>query len=125
MIAAPQSDSEGAQSVLAKVHKVVTNGNTELSLDEVLVKADISLDEYTKVLEVSSKGNVVVLKRQPNEYNVNNYNGPVTLAWQANTDICPQCICLCLYVASYIMKTDRAMGQLKRVASEARTEELK
>ena len=31
-----------------------------------------------------------------------------------------------MYVASYIMKTDRAMGQLlKRVASEARTDELK
>ena len=31
-----------------------------------------------------------------------------------------------MYVASYIMKTDRAMGQLlKRVASEVRTEELK
>ena len=60
---------------------------TELSLDEVLVKADISLDEYEKALEVSSKGSVVVLKRQPNECNVNNYNSPVTLAWQANTDI--------------------------------------
>ena len=31
-----------------------------------------------------------------------------------------------MYVASYIMKTDRAMGVLlKRVASETRTEELK
>ena len=31
-----------------------------------------------------------------------------------------------MYVASYIMKTDRSMGVLlKRVASEARTEELK
>ena len=31
-----------------------------------------------------------------------------------------------MYVASYIMKTDRAMGQLlKQVAAEARTEEVK
>ena len=31
-----------------------------------------------------------------------------------------------MYVASYIMKTDRAMGELlKQVAPEARTEELK
>ena len=31
-----------------------------------------------------------------------------------------------MYVASYIMKTDRAMGELlKQVASESRTEELK
>ena len=90
MIAAPESDSyvvKNAQSVLAQVHKVLADGSTELSLDEVLVKADVSLNEYTKALEVSSKGSVVVLKRQPNECNVNNYNAPVTLAWQANTDI--------------------------------------
>ena len=131
LIAAPESDSdvvENAQTILAQVHKVLSDGNTELSLLEVLIKADISLSEYTKALEVSSKGNVVVLKRQPNECNINNYNGPVTLAWQANTDIqyvlnAYACI---MYVASYIMKTDRAMGQLlKQVASEARTDELK
>ena len=52
----------------------------------------------------------------------------MTLTWQANTDIqyvlnAYACI---MYVASYIMKTDRAMGQLlKQVASEARTDELK
>ena len=131
LIAAPETDTDvvkNAQSVLAKVHKVLADGNSELSLDEILVKADIGLDEYTKALEVSSKGSVVVLKRQPNECNVNNYNTSVTLAWQANTDIqyvlnAYACV---MYVASYIMKTDRAMGQLlKRVASEARTDELK
>ena len=52
----------------------------------------------------------------------------MTLAWQANTDIqfvlnAYACI---MYVASYIMKTDRAMGVLlKQVAAEARTDELK
>ena len=79
-------------------------------------------------VEVSNKGSVVVLKRQPNECNVNNYNSPVTLAWQANIDIqyvLNSYACV-MYVASYVMKTDRAMSQLlKRVASEARTDELK
>ena len=94
----------------------------------MLVKADTSHEKYTRALEVTNKGRIVILKRQPNECNVNNYNAPVTLAWQANTDIqyvlnAYACV---MYVASYIMKTDRAMGQLlKRVASEARTEELK
>ena len=70
----------------------------------------------------------MVLKREPNEHNINNYNGPVTLAWQANTDIqyvlnAYACV---MYVASYIMKTDKAMGQLlKQVAAEARTDEIK
>ena len=56
--------------------------------------------DYTQALEVSSKGNVVVLK-------VNNYNPSVMLAWQANMDIqfvlnAYACV---MYVASYIMKT--------------------
>ena len=119
---------KSAQSVLAKVHKVLADGHTDLSLNEILIRAKVSPNEYTEALEVSSKGSVVVLMRQPKEININNYNGPVTLAWQANTDIqyvlnAYACI---MYVASYIMKTDRAMGVLlKQVASEARTDELK
>ena len=59
---------------------------------------------------------------------VNNYNGPVMLAWQANMDLqyVLNAYACTMYVASYIMKTDRAMGVLlKHVPSEARTEELK
>ena len=59
---------------------------------------------------------------------VDNYDGPVMLAWQANMDLqyVLNAYACSMYVASYIMKTDRAMGVLlKRVVSEARTEELK
>ena len=70
--------------------------------------------------EVSSTGNVVVLKREPSECN---YNSSVMLAWQANMDIQYAYACV-MYVASYIMKTERAMGVLlKQVATEVRTEE--
>ena len=58
---------------------------------------------------------------------MNNYNAPVMLAWQANMDLqfvlnAYACV---MYVASYIMKTDRAMGEiLMCIASEVRTQEL-
>ena len=90
--------------------------------------ADLSLEQYISALEVSTKGSVVILKRKPTECNINNYNAPVMLAWQANMDIqyvlnAYACV---MYVASYMMKTEKAMGELlKRVAAEARTEELK
>ena len=57
----------------------------------------------------------------------NNYNGSVMLAWQANMDLLYvlNAYAYIMYVASYSMKTDRAMGVLlKHVAAEARTEEL-
>ena len=131
LIAQPESDPDvvkQAQTVLAKVHKVLADGHTDKNFDEVLVQANVALHEYTEALEVSNRGSVVVLKREPSECMVNNYNGPVMLAWQANMDLqyvlnAYACI---MYVASYIMKSDRAMGVLlKHVASEARTEELK
>ena len=70
----------------------------------------------------------MLFKCETNECCVNNYNASVMLAWQANMDIqfilnAYACV---MYVASYIMKTERVMGELlKRVASEVRTDELK
>ena len=68
LIAEPQSDPDvvkQAQTVLAKVHKVIADGHTHKSLDEILVQANVTLDEYTEALEVSNKGSVVLLKRKP------------------------------------------------------------
>ena len=115
-------------AVLSKVQKLTAEGNTDMNLDDLLDKAEVSETEYTQALEVSSKGNVVVLRREPNECSINNYNPSVMLTWQANMDIqfvlnAYACV---MYVASYIMKTERSMGELlKRVAAEARTDELK
>ena len=115
-------------AVLSKVQKLVADGSTDLSLAELLDKAEVTEKDYIDALEVSTNGNVVVLKREPSECFINNYNPSVMLAWQANMDIqfvlnAYACI---MYVASYMMKTERSMGELlKRVAAEARTDELK
>ena len=124
----PEREITDELAVLAKVQKLIGDGNTELSLTELLEKADVTEQEYIDALSVSTHGNVVVLKRQPDECCINNYNPSVMLAWQANMDIqfvlnAYACV---MYVASYIMKTERSMGELlKRVAAEARTDELK
>ena len=121
-------DNSQELSVLRKVQKLIADGNTDLSLAELLDKAEVTEKDYIDALEVSTNGNVVVLKREPDECFINNYNPSVMLAWQANMDIqfvmnAYACI---MYVASYIMKTERSMGELlKRVAAEARTDELK
>ena len=81
--------------------------------------------QYIKALETSSTGNAIVLKQNPNEYKINNYNPCVMLAWQANMDIqyvinAYTCV---MYVASYMTKSERAMGELLRnVDNENRTE---
>ena len=50
----------------------------------------------------------MLLKRNPDECKINNYNSAVMFAWQANMDIqyvlnAYACV---VYVASYIMKTE-------------------
>ena len=114
--------------MLSKVQKLITEGNTDMSLNDLLAKAEVTENEYTNALGVACSGNVVLLQRKPNECCVNNYNPYVMLAWQANMDIqfvlnAYACV---MYVASYIMKTERSMGELlKMVAAECRTDELK
>ena len=98
-ITEPQSDPDVVkepQAVLTKVHKVIADGHLDKSLNEILIQANVTPDEYT-ALEASNKGNVVLLKRKPSECMVNNYNGPVMLAWQANMNlhyVLNACICL-------------------------------
>ena len=121
-------DVTEALTVLAKVRKLIVDGSTDLSLHDLLNKAQVTETEYTNALEVSCRGSVVLLQREPHECFINNYNPSVMLAWQANMDIqyvlnAYACV---MYVASYIMKTEKSMGELlKRVAAEARTDELK
>ena len=124
-----QNQLKSAQETLAKVRKVlIDNNNSDTTLEQLLGTAGVELKDYMTALQMSSKGSTVLLKRNPDECKVNNYNSAVMLAWQANMDIqyvlnAYACV---MYVASYIMKAERSMGDLlKRVACESRTDELK
>ena len=122
------TDVEHSRTVLQKVHNVLTERDTDISLTELLNTTELTETEYVEALEISCTGNIVLLKRKPNEGCINNYNPSVMLAWQANIDIqfvinAYACV---MYIASYIVKTERSMGELlKRVAAESRTDELK
>ena len=107
---------EKAQTVLSKVRQVLPNCDPTATIDDVLTRASVDREEYVEALQVTKAGNVIVLKREPNahEQKVNNYNASVMLAWQANMDIqyvldAYACV---MYVASYIMKTEKSMGVL-------------
>ena len=69
------------------VQSILLDCNDDVTLSDVLNKAEVDYDEYVKALEVTNSGTVIVLRRKPNEKNINNYNASVMLAWQASTDI--------------------------------------
>ena len=96
------------------MQKLIAENDTDLSLSDLHDKAHLTKSEYVEALETSCTGFVVVLKREPRECSINNYNPAVMLAWQANMDIqfvlnAYACV---MYVASYIMKTERSTGEL-------------
>ena len=67
------TDVEQSRTVLKKVQKLITEGNTDLSLTELLNKADETETEYVDALETSCTGNIVVLQCEPHECCINSY----------------------------------------------------
>ena len=67
--------------MLGKVQKLIADSNTDLSLAELLDKAEVTEKDYIDALEVSTNGNVVVLKREPNECFINYNPSHGKLTW--------------------------------------------
>ena len=72
-------------------------------------------------MATTTRGNKI-LRHDPCEGNINNYNPSVFLAWQANMDIqyvMDPYACV-MYVASYIMKHEKSMSELLKTVSRTK-----
>ena len=108
--------------ILTAVKEVLRNKDlpTNLTLDELVTMAHVTLDDYTKALSISKCGQSVILKRQPCEQNVNCYSPAILKAWQANMDIqyminAYACV---MYIASYVLKAEKGMDELLKQAAK-------
>ena len=124
------SVKEEAKAALFTVRKTLDNKDTpdDISLEELLVKAGVSMDTYVLGLKICSRGNSIVMKRAPRESWINTYNPDVIAVWKANMDIqfiLDPYACV-MYIAAYMLKSEGAMSDLlKRVSMECRGEEIK
>ena len=120
----------GAKDVFSRVQKILDEITDfeNVTLEHVLEASGITMEEYIDALEVSKNGHSVVLRRKLLEMNINNYNPAVLRAWRANMDIqfilhAYACV---MYVTSYMMKSERAMGELlKQVVKETRGDDIR
>ena len=117
-----QQQIDFAVKILRTVKEVLQNIDLplDITLDEVLTTAHVTLDDCIKALSISKCGQSVILKRQPYERNVNCYSPVVLKAWQANMDIqyvinAYACV---MYIASYVLKADKGMGELLKQAAK-------
>ena len=110
-----QQIQEGLQALKA-VRKIVDDKDTpkDITMSELLLKANVSLDLYMSSLKRSVCGNNVILKRNPSESWINNYNPDILKLWRANMDvqyILDPYACV-MYIAAYLVKNERSMSEM-------------
>ena len=118
---------KGACEVLSKVYEIIDKMPEKLTLDDVLSRAGISKETYVKALKVTHHGRSVVLKRNPADAYTNGCNHDILQLWGANIDF--QYVLdeysTVMYVCSYMMKSEKAMGEvLKSVSKECHSEPI-
>ena len=83
------------------------------SLDAILSSESVGItsEDYHWALSISTRGDMVILKRKPNEMWVNNYNPHFMRAWEANMDIqfCLDSYAVITYISDYLTKGDAGM----------------
>ena len=111
-----------AKQTIAKVYEVLNNTNDleNITLEEVLQKADVSKNDYIHTLSISNSGRTILLKRKPAEQRVNPYCPAVLRAWEANMDIqyIVNAYACVMYIASYVLKAEKGMSDLLRSAAK-------
>ena len=117
-----QQHIDFAVKVLTRVKEVLQKKDlpTDVTLNELLTVAHVTIDDYTKALSISKFGQSVILKRQPYEQTVNCYSPAVLKAWQANMDIqyVVNAYACVMYIASYVLKAEKGMGELLKQAAK-------
>ncbi len=118
-----KQDIEFACQTLSTVREVLDNKENpdDMTLEDVLEEANISLENYEKALSTTKSGESIILKRKPIEKRTNQYNPAIMKAWEANTDMqyITNAFACVMYIASYVLKPEKGMGELlKRAAKE-------
>ena len=123
------STLESAKQVLKKVMIVIDNKDfdSNISFEDTMALAGVDESQYHKALAVCKSGKKIVLRRAIDELWTNYYNPDILKTWKANMDLqyivdAYSCV---MYVASYVLKSERAMSEtLKAAAKECETEEI-
>lgn len=90
------------------------------SISSLLEKNKVSMESYFNASAVLTSRHTVVLKRNPDDSFMNNYNPVFLKAWRVYTDIqlVPDTYACVMYVTSYLCKSERTMSQLLQQTSK-------
>ncbi|XP_065139046.1 uncharacterized protein [Paramisgurnus dabryanus] len=116
-------ENETASAILKKIKSALTDSDVNfISTDAFFQSIGIDQAVFEKAYKKCSKKKSVVLKRNPNDVWVNQYNKHLIRAWQGNMDIqyVTDAYSVVVYIISYITKAEQEMGLLlQRAQNEA------
>ncbi|XP_062591494.1 uncharacterized protein LOC134252984 [Saccostrea cucullata] len=104
-----------AKDILLRVWEEVQNeSNESKSSEEIFSSLSLSQEQYEEAHRLLTKKRSIVLRRNPCELWINQYNPCLLKCWDANMDIqfvLDPFSCI-VYIISYISKSEREMGML-------------
>lgn len=114
-----RSALESVGNILASI-----DHNDEMTLQDLLSKVGISHQLYMSALQwISTKNGqpAILLRREPCEMNINNYNIVLMISWEANQDVqfVTNTYACVMYVASYVSKPEKTMGDVLKGVSQS------
>ncbi|WAQ99743.1 PIF1-like protein [Mya arenaria] len=106
-----------------KIQKVIKSLEQQceyMDCEEFFLRCELTYEKYIEAIQSTLKRKQVILKRSVCDVRVNAYNMQLLFIWQANSDL--QFVldpwAVCVYIASYIMKSQRGMSLLLQEAAE-------
>ncbi|XP_002733238.1 uncharacterized protein LOC100378309, partial [Saccoglossus kowalevskii] len=118
--------NDAAKAILTKIWNELSNtDNNFTTVDSLFTSIALSQELFERAYSTLTKKTSIVLKRQPNDVWVNQYNKDLLRCWNANMDIqfvvdAYSCI---VYIISYISKAEKEMGLLLDHAQREASEE--
>ena len=108
---------QNSQKVLIVINSLPKD--EDIDFEQFLTKCGLTYDQYLSAVKSSLKKKQVLLKRTVKDTRINAYNLQILKIWQANMDL--QAVLdpwtVCVYIASYIMKSQRGISLLLQTAA--------
>ncbi|XP_062572139.1 uncharacterized protein LOC134234095 [Saccostrea cucullata] len=108
------------KEILSLVYAKLDELGEDMTTEHLLKEIGLPEKLYYSALSQCRKTDAIIMKRQPSQKYVNNYNPTLLKLWKANMDIqlvCNPYACI-MYIASYISKAERTLGDLLKSISK-------
>uniref|UniRef100_A0A669CTC8 ATP-dependent DNA helicase n=1 Tax=Oreochromis niloticus TaxID=8128 RepID=A0A669CTC8_ORENI len=108
------SDTEAAKAKLRPLMNLLKESEAaSLTIEQILLRCNLTMNEYEQCLQDINKKTALILKRDPKDCWINNYNPDLLEAWNSNLDVslilnAYSCI---EYLCKYITKRESGLSE--------------